>query len=90
MLRPMLSLFFIPRWVILPVIKGYINTALSLKLVDLARKEKINTVFIQRGFDAKNAKVIAEEIDAELFEIDPMTYKWDEELIKIATILSRH
>ena len=60
------------------------------KLVDLARKEKINTVFIQRGFDAKNAKVIAEEIDAELFEIDPMTYKWDEELIKIATILSRH
>ena len=59
------------------------------ELVDLARKEKINTVFIQRGFDAKNAKVIAEEIDAELFEIDPMTYKWDEELIRIATILSR-
>ncbi|NLY25461.1 MAG: zinc ABC transporter solute-binding protein [Bacteroidales bacterium] len=60
------------------------------ELIDLARKEKINTVFIQRGFDAKNAEVIAKEIDAELFEIDPMSYKWDEELIKIATILSRH
>ncbi|MBK5194462.1 MAG: zinc ABC transporter substrate-binding protein [Proteiniphilum sp.] len=59
------------------------------ELVDLARKEKINTVFIQRGFDAKNAEVIAQEINAELFEIDPMTYKWDEELIRIATILSR-
>ena len=59
------------------------------QLVDLARKEKINTVFIQRGFDAKNARVIADEIDADLFEIDPMSYKWDEELIRIATILSR-
>jgi zinc transport system substrate-binding protein len=59
------------------------------ELVDLARKEKIITVFIQRGFDAKNAEVIAKEIKAELFEIDPMTYKWDEELIRIATILSR-
>jgi len=58
-------------------------------LVDLARIEKINTVFIQRGFDAKNAEVIAKEIDAELFEIDPMSYMWDEELIRIATILSR-
>ena len=59
------------------------------ELVDLARKEKIITVFIQRGFDAKNAEVIAKEINAKLFEIDPMTYKWDEELIRIATILSR-
>jgi zinc transport system substrate-binding protein len=59
------------------------------QLVDLARKEKINTIFIQRGFDAKNARVVADEIDADLFEIDPMSYKWDEELIRIATILSR-
>lgn len=59
------------------------------ELVDLARREKINTVFIQRGFDAKNAEVIAKEIGAEVFEVDPMTYEWDKELIRIASILSR-
>lgn len=59
------------------------------ELVDLARKESINTVFIQRGFDKKNAAVIAREIDAEVFEIDPLSYDWDEELLRIATILSR-
>jgi zinc transport system substrate-binding protein len=58
-------------------------------LVDVARKEKINTVFVQRGFDAKNAAVVAQEIGAEVFEIDPLTYEWDEELLRIAAILAR-
>lgn len=59
------------------------------ELVDLARREKINTVLIQRGFDVKNAEVIAKEIGAEVFEVDPMTYEWDKELVRIATVLSR-
>ncbi|MDD3625404.1 MAG: zinc ABC transporter substrate-binding protein, partial [Proteiniphilum sp.] len=59
------------------------------ELVDLARREEISTIFVQRGFDLKNGEVIAREIGAELFEIDPLRYEWDEELIGIATILSR-
>jgi len=59
------------------------------ELVDLARREKINTVLIQRGFDTKNAEVIAKEIGADVFEVDPMTYEWDKELVRIASILSR-
>ena len=58
-------------------------------LIDIARKEKINTLFVQRGFDIRNGKVIAAEIGAELFEIDPLSYDWDRELIKIASILGR-
>lgn len=58
-------------------------------LVDLARKEKINTIFVQKGFDVKNAEVVASEIGAKVFEIDPLAYNWDEELIRIAKILSR-
>src|SRR5690554_1243955 len=58
-------------------------------LVDLAREEGINTVFIERGFDKKNAEVIAAEIGAELFVIDPLAYEWDQELIRLATILAR-
>ncbi len=59
------------------------------ELVDLARREEINTLFVQRGFDLKNGEVIAREIGAELYEIDPLRYEWDEELIRIATIISR-
>lgn len=59
------------------------------EMVDVARKEKINTLFIERGFDTKNASVIAQEIGAEVFEIDPLRYEWDEELLRIATILAR-
>lgn len=59
------------------------------ELIDVARKEGINTVFIQRGFDKKNGEVIAAEVGAELFEIDPLAYEWNEELIRLATILSR-
>ena len=56
----------------------------------MAQEEKINTVFVEKGFDTKNAEVIANEIDAELFVIDPLAYEWDTELIRIATILSRN
>lgn len=59
------------------------------ELVDMARQEEINTLFVQRGFDLKNGEVISREVGAELFEIDPLRYEWDEELIRIATILSR-
>ncbi|HBT86743.1 MAG TPA: zinc ABC transporter substrate-binding protein [Porphyromonadaceae bacterium] len=59
------------------------------ELVDVARKENINTLFMQKGFDKKNAEVIASEVGTEVFDIDPLNYNWDEELIRIAKILSR-
>ncbi len=59
------------------------------ELVDLARVENIHTVFIQKGFDKKNTEVIAREIGAEVFEIDPLSYEWERELVRIADILSR-
>ena len=58
-------------------------------LVDLARREQINTLFIQKGFDAKNMEVIAREIGAEVFEIDPLSYEWNKELLRLADILAR-
>lgn len=58
-------------------------------LVDLARREQINTLFIQKGFDAKNMEVIAREIGAEVFEIDPLNYEWDKELLRLVDILAR-
>ena len=51
------------------------------------RQEEINTLFVQRGFDLKNGEIFAG--GCRTVRIDPLRYEWDEELIKIATILSR-
>ncbi len=58
-------------------------------LVDLARREQIHTLFIQKGFDTKNMEVIAREIGAQVFEIDPLNYEWNKELLRMADILAR-
>lgn len=57
-------------------------------LVDVAKEEKLNVIFIQKGFDEKNAEVIAREIGASVWEIDPLGYDWDKELIRISAILA--
>lgn len=57
-------------------------------LIDIARKEGINVVFVQQGFDTKNAIVVANEIGAKVYRINPLAYEWDKELIRIAHILA--
>ena len=58
------------------------------ELVDLAKVENIKTVFVQEEFDIKNSEVIAREIGATSHTINPLAYEWDEELIRIAQLLS--
>lgn len=57
-------------------------------LIEKAKREHIRAVFIQRGFDQKNAEIIAQETGAKLFIINPLAYQWDEELIRIAKIIT--
>lgn len=56
--------------------------------VDLARKDNIKIVFIQQGFDTKNAEVVANEIGAKVCMINPLAEDWDKELIRLADILA--
>jgi zinc transport system substrate-binding protein len=58
------------------------------KLVDLVKKEKIKTVFIQQEFDRKNAETIAQETNCKLVVINPLSYNWNEEIIRITEKLS--
>jgi zinc transport system substrate-binding protein len=46
------------------------------ELIDLGRKDGIRTIFVQREYDTKNAKVIAGEIGAEIKIIDPLSEDW--------------
>jgi zinc transport system substrate-binding protein len=58
------------------------------KLIDLAKEKKINTIFIQQEFDQKNAELMSRETGCRLITINPLSYNWSEEIIRIAKSLS--
>ncbi len=45
-------------------------------LIDLAGKEHLKTIFVQREYDSKNAAEIAREIGAKVRIIDPLSENW--------------
>ncbi|MDR1859711.1 MAG: zinc ABC transporter substrate-binding protein [Bacteroidales bacterium] len=54
------------------------------ELIDMARDSALHTVFIQKEFDVKNARQLADEIGGRVEIIDPLAEKWNEQLIIIA------
>src|SRR5664279_1043809 len=52
-------------------------------LIDLSRKDHIKTIFVQREYDSKNARVIGEEIDAQIAIIDPLAENWAKSIDEI-------
>ncbi len=58
------------------------------QLVETARKHETQVVFIQQEFDRKNAELIARETGCKLITINPLNYRWDEEMIRIAKALA--
>lgn len=46
------------------------------QLIDIAARDSIKAIFVQREFDKRNAKVIAGETGAELVIIDPLSADW--------------
>jgi zinc transport system substrate-binding protein len=45
-------------------------------LIDLAREKGIRTIFVQKEYDTKNAKAIADEAGAKIKIIDPLSGDW--------------
>lgn len=58
------------------------------QLIELAREKNIKTIFIQQEFDQKNAEIIAKETHCRLVVINPLSYNWNEEMVKIAEAIS--
>jgi zinc transport system substrate-binding protein len=46
------------------------------ELIDRARNNNLKTIFVQREYDTKNAKAIADEIGAKIVLIDPLSANW--------------
>src|SRR6185295_11511366 len=52
------------------------SAARLIELVELARRERVRAIFVQRGFARKSADVLAGEIGGRVVVVDPMGYDW--------------
>lgn len=57
-------------------------------LIDRARKDRLKTIFVQREYDTKNAKAIADEIGAKVEIIDPLSADWHKATLDIIIAVS--
>ena len=60
------------------------------RVVELAKKEGIKTIYIQSEFDREHARVFAEEIEGEIVEVWPLNPAWAENLMEITKTLIDH
>lgn len=56
-------------------------------LIETCRKEKIHTIFVQQEFDQRNAQLIANELGINIVSINPLSYNWAEEMVRVAKAL---
>lgn len=59
------------------------------RLIKLAQKEQIATIFVQKGFPQNLTKSLAKELNANVVEINHLSSDWHNELVKSATNLGR-
>jgi len=53
------------------------------EVTDMAVKQGINAIFVQKEFDKRNARVIAEEIGIPIVEVNPLSELWDVEMYNV-------
>lgn len=57
------------------------------QIIERCRQAKARVIFVQQEFDTRNAEVIAKEIGVEVVPINPLSYQWHEEMVKVAKSL---
>ncbi|MGA1939391.1 metal ABC transporter solute-binding protein, Zn/Mn family [Arcobacter sp. YIC-310] len=60
-----------------------------VELVDEAKKHNIKIVFVAPQFSQKGAKVISQSINGNTSVIDPLSYEWDKNLLKVANEIAK-
>lgn len=56
-------------------------------LIETCRKKNAHTIFVQQEFDQRNAQLIADELGINIVSINPLSYDWVEEMIRVAKAL---
>jgi zinc transport system substrate-binding protein len=57
------------------------------ELIDRAKREKLNVILVQKEYDTKNARAIADEVGARVVIIDPLSEDWYSSTINIINTL---
>ena len=58
-------------------------------LIETCREEHARIVFVQQEFDQRNAQLIADELGVEIVAINPLSYDWSEEMLRVARALRK-
>jgi ABC-type Zn uptake system ZnuABC Zn-binding protein ZnuA/ABC-type lipoprotein release transport system permease subunit len=66
------------------------SPAFLRQLIEAAKSGNVNVVFVQPEFDRRHAEQIAREIGAVTVVIDPLDYRWDGQIRRIAKALAEN
>lgn len=56
-------------------------------LIEQSRRTGARIIFVQQEFDTRNAELIAREAQLQIVRINPLSYRWDEEMKNVARAL---
>lgn len=59
-------------------------------IINLAKKEKINTIFVQVGLAKSATKTLAKEIGANIIELNHLSREWDKTMLEIARQIAQN
>ena len=54
------------------------------RVVEFAKERGIKRVFVEPQFSKRSAEYIAKQIGGKVVEIDPLSYEWDKNILKVA------
>lgn len=58
-------------------------------VIEKAKKANIKVVFVQMEFDTQRAKIVADEVGATVVILDPLGYRWDQNIDSIIKHLAK-
>ncbi len=58
------------------------------RIIDTAKREKIQVILVQKQFDMSKAEIIAKEIHGHVIQIDPLDYNWKNQILAITEKLA--
>lgn len=59
------------------------------RLVKQCREDSVRVIFLQKEYSERSVRAIAEELDAKIVVVNPLSYDWNTEILNIAKALSR-
>ncbi len=59
------------------------------KIIDFIKAKNIKTIFFEPQFSQKSVRYIAKKTGAQIVGVDPLSYEWDQNLLRIAKSLEK-